>query len=102
MFFYFFNNLKNTTIITFINFVSFQLVQGVAGYWGNYRCNAPPRTTEMIIDFIGSLNPTPDFVIYTGNLPLLRFVKHTASPVLHMKIFTILCEDSFQTINSEI
>lgn len=38
--------------------------QGTAPYWGHYLCNAPPQTTEHMIEFVASLEP--HFVIYTG------------------------------------
>ncbi|XP_046373971.2 sphingomyelin phosphodiesterase A-like [Haliotis rufescens] len=42
---------------------------GSAGKFGDYNCDAPPRTVETILSHIAALDPQPDFVIYTGDSP---------------------------------
>lgn len=43
--------------------------EGAADPWGEYKCNAPPRTTQLFFQKIGELITPADFIIYTGDSP---------------------------------
>eukprot|EP00698_Gefionella_okellyi_P022364 TRINITY_DN7403_c0_g1_i1.p1 TRINITY_DN7403_c0_g1~~TRINITY_DN7403_c0_g1_i1.p1 ORF type:complete len:572 (-),score=106.93 TRINITY_DN7403_c0_g1_i1:145-1860(-) len=40
-----------------------------AGYWGDYHCDLPQHTLENLLQHIASLDPKPDFVVWTGDNP---------------------------------
>ena len=37
-----------------------------AGPWGDYNCDTPIPLLNNLLDTLNSLNPSPDFLIYTG------------------------------------
>jgi sphingomyelin phosphodiesterase len=43
--------------------------QGSAGHYGSYNCDLPVTTLQFLADHIRSLDPQPDFVVYTGDNP---------------------------------
>jgi hypothetical protein len=40
-----------------------------AGYWGDHRCDTTPQLAQNLFEYIGALDPQPDFIIYTGDDP---------------------------------
>jgi sphingomyelin phosphodiesterase len=38
-----------------------------AGHYGNYKCDLPLVTLDVVVESIASLDPQPDFIIYTGD-----------------------------------
>jgi sphingomyelin phosphodiesterase len=40
-----------------------------AGAWGDYACDPPQSLVESLFEHIASLDPVPDFIIYTGDDP---------------------------------
>lgn len=42
---------------------------GSAGHYGDYHCDLPTATLDLLADEILKLDPAPDFIIYTGDNP---------------------------------
>ncbi|KAK6188840.1 hypothetical protein SNE40_004938 [Patella caerulea] len=40
-----------------------------AGYYGEYSCDLPWWTVDVLVDSIKQIEPPPDFIIYTGDSP---------------------------------
>ncbi|XP_050400269.1 sphingomyelin phosphodiesterase A [Patella vulgata] len=40
-----------------------------AGYYGEYNCDLPWWTVDVLVDSIKQIEPPPDFIIYTGDSP---------------------------------
>lgn len=40
-----------------------------AGYFGAYQCDTSPQLAQSLLDFLVTLDPLPDFVLYTGDDP---------------------------------
>lgn len=41
-------------------------VQGPAGHYGDFNCDLPLATLDVVVEAIANLDPQPDFIIYTG------------------------------------
>lgn len=41
-------------------------IQGQAGRYGDYSCDLPLATLDLVVETIAALDPQPDFIIYTG------------------------------------
>ncbi|KAL5481336.1 hypothetical protein EMCRGX_G021473 [Ephydatia muelleri] len=42
---------------------------GSAGHYGDYNCDLPITTLELLADTIKALDPQPDVIVYTGDNP---------------------------------
>ena len=42
--------------------------QNPAGHYGNYTCDLPLVTLDLVVEAITELDPQPDFIIYTGQI----------------------------------
>ena len=40
-----------------------------AGFFGDYSCDTPPQLAQSLLDFLATLDPLPDFILYTGDDP---------------------------------
>jgi len=43
-----------------------KILQGRAGHYGAYNCDLPITTLDLLADTLQSLDPQPDFIVYTG------------------------------------
>eukprot|EP00731_Ephydatia_muelleri_P015723 Em0009g147a len=43
--------------------------EGSAGHYGDYNCDLPITTLELLADTIKALDPQPDVIVYTGDNP---------------------------------
>ena len=41
-------------------------LQGSADQYGDFACDLPETTLDIILDAVNQINPPPDFVVYTG------------------------------------
>ena len=64
-------------------------LQAPAGHYGNYECDLPLVTLDVVVETIAQLDPPPDFIIYTGLCSVLYLSCHVCRNFLRKEHFQI-------------
>ena len=51
-----------------IFYFSGDISQAPAGHYGDFNCDLPLVTLDLVVEAISQLDPQPDFIVYTGPL----------------------------------
>ncbi|KAL0215086.1 hypothetical protein P9112_007270 [Eukaryota sp. TZLM1-RC] len=61
------------------------LGEGSAGLFGDFQCDTPDLLVESLLNFMKSINPNPDFLLYTGDIMphklVLKFIDNDENTV---------------------